>query len=150
MSGRQCSHGTRAPSHLAILFSLCVAFLRFSASKSCYFYPLCFTIYISLHCKKHRETQSIATKRRILRFLWIKEYAWQDCTLCEPLYKGGGGARNLCRAAGVHGWEMRVLAEATWNRGVQTTWSVVHTTGQPDARPGPPWGILFGTCHLEP
>ncbi len=49
----------------AILFSLCVAFRRFSASKSCSFCPLHFTLCISLHCKKtqrnaehHSKTQN--------------------------------------------------------------------------------------------
>ncbi len=52
-----------------------VAFRRFSASNSCSFCPLRFTLCISLHYQISRETQSVTAKRRILRFLWIKEYA---------------------------------------------------------------------------
>ena len=51
------------------------ALRRVSASKSCSFCPLHFTLCISLYCKKRREMQSIAAKCRILRFLRIKEYA---------------------------------------------------------------------------
>ncbi len=59
-----------------ILFSLCVAFLRFSASKGCSFCPMHFMLCISLHCKNAEKRGALGTAQH------LKLCVWGSGTLC--------------------------------------------------------------------
>ncbi len=71
------------------IFSLCVAFLRFSVSKNCSFYPLHFTLYISLHCKKTQRNAEHRSKTQNSAFSVNKRIRPREPLSWEVVYRSG-------------------------------------------------------------